>query len=285
MKVVILGGTGMLGSMVRRFLASQPGYELTCPSRYGLNATTATLTDLLDLLKGHDYCINCIGLIKPRIDESSPRSVCDAIQVNAAFPHFLAEAAEFAHCKVIQIATDCVYSGTGQSAGVHDELSPHDPLDVYGKTKSLGEVVSPNVRHLRCSIVGPELRGHLSLLDWFLGQPAGSMIKGFNNHRWNGITTLAFAKICHGIMREGFEFYGPQHIVPYNAATKAELLSHFAYFYHRDDIRLEEVTAPIAVDRSLSTLHQSLNGRLWEAAGYSERPYIQQMIEELAAYK
>ena len=50
-------------------------------------------------------------------------------------------------------------------------VANHDDLWFVGKrlTKSVGEVHSPAVHHLRCSIIGPELRGHRSLLDWFRG--------------------------------------------------------------------------------------------------------------------
>jgi dTDP-4-dehydrorhamnose reductase len=156
---------------------------------------------------------------------------------------------------------------------------------VYGKTKSLGEVRSPNVNHLRCSIIGPEQKGHLSLLDWLLNQPQGAKVCGYTNHLWNGVTTLAFAKLCHGIMSKQLELSHVQHVVPLNVATKAELLSHFNYFYHRNDIQIEYVVAPVAIDRTLSTLDAKKNQELWQAAGYDEPPYIQQMIEELANYQ
>ena len=287
MKVAILGSTGMLGSMVRRYLSEQPKYDISVIDRDGgMDAERVTVVGLSRFLSGHQYAINCIGIIKPRIDESDSDSVYDAIQVNAVFPRFLADAAEKVGCKVLQIATDCVYSGI---TGSYTESSLHDATDVYGKTKSLGEVRSPNVHHLRCSIIGPEPvnppRPVCSLLCWFLNQPAGSMLKGFANYHWNGITTLAFAKLCHGIMREGIVLPSIQHIVPYNAVTKAELLSHFAYFYHRDDISLGEVNASIAINRTLVTSHPITNEILWKAAGHDGPPYIQQMIEELAAYK
>ena len=87
MKVAILGSTGMLGSMVKRYLSEQPGYELTCPSHEDVFAETAHPTLLLDLIRGCDYAINCIGIIKLRIDEANAASVRDAIQVNAIFPY------------------------------------------------------------------------------------------------------------------------------------------------------------------------------------------------------
>lgn len=284
MKVAILGSTGMLGSMVRRVLAERPEYELVIIDRSAFPEHDCALADfatLAFLLAGCQYAINCIGQIKPRIDEGSAKSVEQAVRVNSMFPHTLAAAAESVGCQVLQIATDCVYSGRD---GWYSEGAAHDATDIYGKTKSLGEVISPAVTHLRCSIIGPELTGHLSLLDWFLSQPAGSMLKGFNNHRWNGITTLHFARLCHGIMSQEIELPCKQHVIPRNAITKAELLSHFAYFYKRDDVRVGGINAPVAVDRTLVTSLPLVNSTLWQSAGYSEPPYIQQMIEELAAY-
>jgi dTDP-4-dehydrorhamnose reductase len=286
LKVAVLGSTGMLGSMVTRFLASQPEYKLATPPRFFLDATRTSLYEIKKILRGHNYVINCIGIIKPRINEQESDSVQCAIEVNSLFPHLLAAAAERVGCRVLQIATDCVYSG---QTGSYTESSPHDALDVYGKTKSLGEVRSPAARHLRCSIIGPEGEGRPkdSLLEWFLSHPRGATVKGFTNHRWNGITTLAFAKICHGIMRDRLWKVLPaiQHVVPYNSVTKAELLSHFAYFYHREDASIGEVVAQTPVDRTLSTLVTALNEELWQAAGYGKPPCIQQMVEELVAYR
>lgn len=283
-KVAILGSTGMLGSMVLRYLSTRSEYDILTIDSSALDAEYTSPGELVGLLAGRDYVLNCIGVIKPRIDEASPRSVGRAIRVNATFPGLLAEAAETIGCRVLQIATDCVYSG---KEGRYLESSPHDPTDVYGKTKSLGEVRSPAVSHLRCSIIGSELAGRPkdSLLEWFLGQPTGAMLKGFINHRWNGITTLAFAKICHGIMKEGVSLPQLQHVVPYNEVTKAELLSHFTYFYKREDVSVGDAEATTAVDRTLMTLNSPKSYEIWQAAGYERPPYIQQMIEELAAYK
>lgn len=282
-KVAILGSTGMLGSMVYRYLSEQPEHDLSVIGRPSFDAEAPFLTPILtDFLCGNDYAINCIGVIKPLVDERSANSVERAIQVNYLFPHRLAAAAETVGCRVLQIATDCVYSGR---EGGYVETSAHDALDIYGKSKSLGEVQSPSVHHLRCSIIGPEQRGHLSLLDWFLGRPANVKVDGFLNHLWNGVTTLAFARLCHGIILNGIALPTTQHIVPVNQVRKSDLLKHIAYFYHRSDILIDEVDAAVAIDRTLETLSRWRNRELWQAAGYSDVPYIQQMIEELAAYR
>jgi dTDP-4-dehydrorhamnose reductase len=282
LKVAILGSTGMLGSMVRRWLSEQGGYDLTCPTRDRLDAERVNDADLAHLIVGCDYVINCIGVIKPRIDEQDSESVQRAIQINAIFPHSLAEAAEATGCRVLQIATDCVFSGRD---GNYHEGSVHDATDVYGKTKSLGEVHSSNVHHLRCSIIGPELVGRPkdSLLEWFLSHPRGATVRGFIDHRWNGITTLHFAKLCHGIISQGIELSHMQHVVPDGTTNKADLLRRFVKSYGREDITIDPIFSSVPVRRDLATEYPEKNRELWCAAGYAI-PSIKQMIEELAVY-
>ena len=50
--------------------------------------------------------------------------------------------------KIFQIATDCVFDG---EKGNYSELDSHNARDVYGKSKSLGEVNNKNFYNLRCS--------------------------------------------------------------------------------------------------------------------------------------
>lgn len=52
---------------------------------------------------------------------------------------------------LIQIATDCVYSG---KKGDYLESDLHDPTDVYGKTKSLGEFSSDHISWCAVQLLG-----------------------------------------------------------------------------------------------------------------------------------
>ncbi|MEY5146150.1 MAG: hypothetical protein RL224_464, partial [Actinomycetota bacterium] len=150
-KVLVLGATGMLGSAVAAEL-EKSNLELHTASRTsGLRFDAANL-EVESLftaagLRAGDFVINCVGLTKSRIDEESLASRSNAVRLNVDFPAELARVSEAMGVKVIQVATDCVFSGL---AGGYTESSPHDPLDVYGKTKSLGEIPSKNVMHLRC---------------------------------------------------------------------------------------------------------------------------------------
>ncbi len=297
-RVVVLGASGMLGSMVVDYLARQPLLEVGATVRSKglldslarrvrgvrwtiLDAEQTSVQGLVDLLDGASWAINALGVIKPYIHDDNPTEVERAVIVNALFPYRLGRAAEEVGCHVIQIATDCVFSGR---RGRYVESDEHDPLDAYGKTKSLGEVRSPSVCHLRCSIVGPEPKAHVSLLDWFIGQRHGARVNGFTNHQWNGITTLHFAKLCLGVITGNLPIGHVQHVLPADTVSKAELLRYFADAYGRTDIAIVPVEAKVPLDRTLATEDQPLNRRLWQAAGYENPPTIPEMIGEMARF-
>jgi dTDP-4-dehydrorhamnose reductase len=166
------------------------------------------------------------------------------------------------------------------------ESNKHDALDVYGKTKSLGEVWLPNVNHLRCSIIGPEPKSYVSLLEWFRRQPHNAKISGYKNHLWNGVTTLHFAKICHGIIKDNTALTYLQHVVPSGDITKNDLLCCFSRCYKRLDIQITATNASEVIDRRLATENQQTNELLWKNAGYKTRPpKIEEMVEEMADFE
>jgi len=301
-KILVLGGNGMLGSMVVDHIVSKGGFEVHASVR-NLNGCRKVIDkvpkvewhafdikrnedierELADLLSGKDYAINCIGIIKPYIHDDKPLEVERAIVVNSLFPHILARCAEKTGVHVIQIATDCVYSGL---KGDYDETAAHDPPDAYGKTKSLGEVYSDLVHHVRCSIVGPEPMNCLSLLEWFLSQKTGATVKGFVNQYWNGVTTLHFAALLHGIIeKELFKHIGHLvHVVPSYKISKAGLLQEFAKAFNRSDVIINSVSTETAKDLTLATVRSEFNLQIWKSAGYSSPPTIPEMIKELGDY-
>ncbi len=295
-KIAVLGASGMLGSMILDFLSKDSLLDLigTVKSenmrdlnKYPkvewrlLDVESANEENLIAGLAGAQWIINAIGVIKPYIHDNVSVEVERALKINSLFPHILAKAARKLNCRVIQIATDCVYSG---NKGPYMEDDAHDALDVYGKTKSIGEVYSDNVFHLRCSIIGPELKAHLSLMDWFLGQPKNAEVNGFTNHQWNGVTTLHFAKLCQGIIKNDLVLPHLQHVVPKNKINKSDLLNCFAKGFGRMDIKINPIEAEKIINRILFTKNSDFNLKIWNSAGYIEPPTIEKMISELSGY-
>ena len=285
-KVLVLGARGMLGGMITRVLRANPALEVSATARasgdsgfLGFDASRDSADELLHA-DDYEWVINAIGIVKPRIEERDPTGVALAIDVNAAFPHRLAAAAR-PDQRVIQIATDGVFSG---AAGPYDEIAPHDATDIYARTKSLGEVAAAHVLHLRCSVVGPEPDRPASLLGWVLSQPRGARINGYTNHRWNGVTTWHFARLCEAVItRRLADLPSPLHVVPADLVTKAELLELILVAFGRTDITVSHGPAEVKTDRTLSTRHVEANRRLWGVVGYEAAPTIESMIGELAA--
>jgi len=295
-KIAIMGAGGMLGSMVLDLFAKEKDFavlatvyderEIEKLKKYKnvkfckLDVGRADTDTLKKALKDSTWIVNCIGIIKPYIHDENAAEVERAVRINALFPHVLSRAV--APAKVIQIATDCAYSG---KKGGYKESDAHDALDVYGKSKSIGEVHLSNMYNIRCSIVGPELAGHLSLMDWFLTQPRGAQVNGFKNHFWNGVTTYHFAKICAGIIKNDIKIKHLQHIVPSDKLSKGEMLKAFGLESGRKDIKVKLVNAPKVIDRTLQTENPKLNNKIWRAAGYKKIPTVGDMIKELASFQ
>ena len=285
----------MLGSMVVQVLARNPSFAITATTRgsgpqagvlNGSNVRWETVdfaTGELPpgLVERHEWIVNAVGITKPLIQDDNPADVARAINLNARLPQAIADAASRSGCRVLQIATDCVYSGL---RGSYIENDPHDALDVYGKTKSLGEAYSPSEHHLRCSIIGPEPKDFKFLFEWFRGRPRDARIDGYRNHRWNGVTTLQFARLCAGIIEQDLPLGHLQHVIPAGSVTKAELLSLMGVVFGRGDIEITSVDAKAALDRTLATMHSDGNARLWTAAGYAAAPTMEEMLHELCAF-
>jgi dTDP-4-dehydrorhamnose reductase len=288
MKVLILGATGMLGGAVLREFKGFAG-EIFASSRSQTPLESATTQIFFDVLIDDvssalsnlgegDFVINCIGVIKSEIDESSATSRENATSINATFPQKLAHQAEKRGLRVIQIATDCAFSGR---VGHYTESSEHDAIDHYGKTKSAGEVLAASMMHLRVSIIGPETRGHKSLYDWVALQPKYAEITGYKNHLWNGIPAKHFAQIARGIIETANFVPGVHHVLPKDEVNKWELVRLIAAHSGRGDIKIVEGYASEAINRTLSTNNPDFNATLWAAAGRATVPSVAELVAEI----
>ena len=286
-RVLILGSNGMLGSTILKVFSTNSEIETVGSTRHGsivhgiqpvaLNVTTQDVNEFISEQKEFDFIINCIGLISHKIIEPNLFSVRNAIDLNTVLPYKLAMISKKSRTKIIQIATDCVFSG---QQGPYFEDSLHQPLDIYGISKSAGEVDASGVLNLRCSIVGKELISSYSLMNWILNHDANKKIHGFVNHKWNGISTYAYSKIILGLILNDKFFSGIQHIVPSNLVSKYELISQFNKLGRQGVLNINKHISDTPIDRQLGTRFPSRNEQLWKDGGYSEIPTIQSMIEE-----
>lgn len=290
-RIAILGSTGMLGSTMTRVLEQEFGSVVEF-NRSGESVTGNNNAIRLNLLEEYDlqslfknleveYVFNATGLIKQKINQNNDLDLTAAYLVNNTFVQNLNNFSIATGVKVIQIGTDCVYSGEN---GNYSENDPLNPTDVYSKSKCLGEVASTEAMTLRCSIIGKENTGAYSLLSWVLSQPLNANINGFINHYWNGLTTLHFSKIVLGIIQsEGFA-KGVMHLVPRDAVSKYELVKVIAESFGRLDLNIQEFSTDTKVNRILSTVNPARNLQLWQDGGYNKVPSILDMVTEYSSW-
>ena len=290
--VLILGIDGMLGNMLSEVFSSKSSDNLTFTSRKNnldsrtLNGEVLSFDAHLDVFNTlaletrPDYVINCIGAIKPLIKEDDSNSIKNAHLINSYLPLSISKSAVELDFQYLQIGTDCVFSG---SKGGYTEQSKLDALDVYGKTKIAGELLTSNKSVIRSSIIGPEKGEGKSLLNWFYNEQSGE-INGFNNHLWNGVTTLNFSKIIHGIVEGKHDIGMIQHLIPSDVVTKYELLKMFSEHFKKT-IKINKIDAGNIIDRTLNTVDSDKNNMLWQLGGYTKAQTIEENIIELSDYQ
>lgn len=248
MKILVLGSTGLLGNSVGRYFNEKTEFETFLTFRnedvsYGKNKLYFdALNSKLEILPKCDYIINCIGIIKPFMNLDKEKN----IYINSVFPHKLATFCKERGAKLIHITTDCVFSGR---EGSYTEESTHDALDVYGKSKSIGEPDSCML--LRTSIIGEEIHKNASLIEW-----AKSMkdreVNGYVNHIWNGVTTKHYAELCEKIIKLNMFEVGLFHIYS-NTVSKYELLHLISNRFHLN-LKIQKFLTEEKCDRSLSSV-------------------------------
>ncbi len=275
--ILIVGGTGMLGGMLQRYLSARCAAPIVATQRRDRSAPgfldAADRNTDLERLIGEEcqaqFVINAVGVLKANINESDPASVDNAVEVNSRFPHRLAVAASACGARMVHVSTDAVFAGAPRRL---DEDAAADPEDVYGRSKLDGEVQGARAITLRCSIVGPDPANGRSLYEWLRRQPAGGTVSGFVDQQWNGVTTLQVAKLCEALQApatfDAVAAASPlRHYCPNPALSKYELLCQL-----RDalglDVAVEPSESGAAVDRTLTSRWTDLNS-LTLTAGWS----------------
>ncbi len=194
-KILILGSTGLIGHQIHYLLSNDSKYEIfDIAYRNKLHAGTLLL-DIMDekILNSEikrikpDYVINCVGTL---IKESASDPEL-AIYTNSVLPHRLKNICNSLSIKLVHMSTDCVFSGKNKEP--YKETDIKDGLDVYAKTKAIGEIIEDNHLTLRTSVIGPELKKDgEQLFNWFMSEKGE--VEGFSDAIWSGVTSLELAR-------------------------------------------------------------------------------------------
>ena len=279
MKILILGGSGMLGHRLWINLSQRHETWVTVrgegsefpnlsefPPKYICPHVDALVPEeIIRVLVSVEpaLVINCIGLVKQVSSAEDPFS---AISLNALLPHRVAMVCLGAGIRMIHMSTDCVFSG---KKGRYVEADPSDADDLYGRSKFLGEVAYRHTLTLRTSIIGRELKTRHGLIEWFLAQK--ETIRGYKRAIYTGFTTDEFSRILlnHVIPRR--DLRGVYHVSS-DPISKYDLLTMVNKAFKRELTILPD--EEFVCDRSLDS------ARFKEVTGY-KAPAWPEMIDEL----
>jgi dTDP-4-dehydrorhamnose reductase len=218
MKILVLGGDGMLGHELYRTLRDRHETRVTLRQplpEYGNRFRegeafagvevrgSARIEEVI--AEFHPAAVvNCIGIVKQRPESEE---AITSIEVNALLPHRLALACRACGARLVQLSTDCVFSG---EKGNYREEDHPDPLDVYGRSKLLGEVTGDGALTLRTSMIGIGLHRKTSLVDWFLAQKG--RIQGYRKAIFSGLTTPELARVITMVLEKHPQASGLYHL-------------------------------------------------------------------------
>jgi dTDP-4-dehydrorhamnose reductase len=279
MRILILGGDGMLGHQLFKQLRTQHEVKVTLHqnldfyNKYELfNDTNAySGLDIRDQEKLAEILsdfhpqavVNCAGIVK---QQDAAKEYIPSIEVNALFPHRLAFSCKNIGARMVHLSTDCVFSG---EKGNYKEDDFSDADDLYGRTKFLGEVRDDNCITLRTSMIGKELLRNKSLLEWLLSQKGS--IKGFKRAIFSGFTTLELSRIIEKILIEHPKAAGLYHVSS-APISKFDLLSQI-----KDKLQLAIEIIP---DKSFHC-DRSLDSAQFRREFNYQPPSWEEMIDEL----
>lgn len=267
-KVLILGGSGMLGHTLFRNLSGKPSLDVFATVRSSKELVGWLPTDQMKKVRRDvdihqtdslvkvftevrpNFVVNCIGIIKQVPEAEDPLAT---ITTNALLPHRIALLCGAVGARMIHVSTDCVFDG---EKGSYAESDLSNATDLYGRTKHLGEVAYPNCVTLRTSIIGHELKGNYGLVEWFLSQK--ETVRGFRKVIYSGFPTVELARIIGDYVIPNPEMSGLYHVSS-NPISKYELLKLINVQYGKK-IEIEPEDS-FRLDRSLdSSIFRSLTG-------------------------
>ncbi len=267
-RVLVLGATGMLGHTLFERLSDRAELEVhatvrdprpleghIAPDRQrsihpGVDVARVETIQRVMAEVRPAVLVNAVGIVR---QVPAARDPLVSIEVNALLPHRLSRLCSNAGVRLIHIGTDCVFSG---AIGNYAEDARPDPLDLYGRTKLLGEP-GDGALTLRTSIIGHELRSRHGLLEWFLAQEA--TVPGFRRAVFSGLPSVELARVVANVVIPDPGLAGVLHLSS-APISKLQLLELIARRYDHP-VEIVPVDQPV-LDRSLDST------RLRASTGY-----------------
>lgn len=259
--IVVFGAGGLLGS---HLCALYPQETIAIDHKSCNIANPYEVHHVISSYKP-EAVINCAGVV-PKAQSYHAGQWLDVYRINACAPRWIREVCDECGVKLVQMSTNCVFSG---KKGDRTETDIPNPRDMYGMSKFLGEITDYPHLTVRTSFIGyPDPKGR-GLLAWFKDAP--NPVPGYMQTWWNGITTVALAMLLMETLIPRLAT-GLVHVYNEHTICKGELLQivNRVYDWHKEIIPTDE-------PRAFTTL---LSDR---ARVFSIDTSYQQLIEEMRA--
>ena len=277
MKILILGGNGMIGHKMyqtiskihkdtwvtlRKSLTSYSYSEIYNPEKVIDNIDLINFQTISNQLNkiNPDIVVNACGItIRRGIETLKSNSII----LNSALPHFLNEWVTSNNKRLIHFSTDCVFTG---AKGDYIDNDNKDAYDLYGSTKSMGEVIdSKYAITLRGSMIGSELENKTELFEWFLKQK-NKKIKGFNKVIYSGITTTKMAEIVLKLIDQFPNLSGVYNISS-KPISKFELLKLWNNLF--------DINANIEIDNSYTSNKNLISDNFYRTISMEQPDWVE----------
>ena len=275
MKILILGSNGLLGNTLTKYFFEKTNFETFGTLRdfskiYFFNekyhkriinfSSIQNSTELEKIIKSikPNVIINCLGITN-KYKTINFELFQSYIKINSLFPHELCEICSRYNIRLIHFSSDCIFSGL---KGFYNENDIADPIDIYGKSKLLGELYYENSITIRKSVIGHELYKKNGLLEWFLNQE--KKVNGYKKVIFSGLTVLELARIITKHIIPNVNLNGLSNVSG-DSISKFDLLKIIADVYQK----------PIdIIPNELKSIDRSLDGsRFNTITGYKTRPW------------
>ena len=261
MKILIIGSSGLLGNTITKYFLTKEKYQTFGLIRQSSNIRLfkekfqnnffvinnflnyEAVEKLINFINPN-LVINCVGITN-KFKDKNANLIEKYIKVNSLFPHKLYEICNRYNIRLIHLSTDCVFSGR---KGFYSENDLPDPIDIYGKSKLLGELDYGDSLTIRKSVIGHESNTKRGLLEWFLNQK--DEVQGYKNAIFSGLTTLELARLIEIYIIPKENLRGVMHISG-QTISKYDLLKLISEIYStQKGIILNE---SVKIDRSLNS--------------------------------
>ena len=133
MRILVTGGSGQLGTDVAQVAAAR-GWQVWAPDHTELDITYPAQVESAIGDYRPDWVVHCAAYTAVDRAETEEK-ICMA--VNAAGTAYVAHACAAAGCGLLYPSTDYVFDGSGTAP--HPVTERPAPLNVYGRSKLLGE--------------------------------------------------------------------------------------------------------------------------------------------------